>query len=584
MPGAEPDSNQKTLPTETAVAATSEGTTTHHHTAMAAAATAGASRETISPTSLRVIQFNARRGHNNLRSILAILDHWGQPSTRFALEHCLLDSSTLESLPINDQQFCKSIFDRQERSARLHISHLENDPDTANGSVFQQSIETLHRLIALNQVVKCSTIPGNENKTKEFFKQLGMSEQPNKEEIEEEARRLADRLQELSEIADTLPAVVESTPLHSPDYLVDLEIKEALDDIQNNAPKNKEEYINMAKKAAQDFHRAQQEQENQATNSTPQYLSRLTAQKRRVLDQIIKLFNLPDKEAQNVARNLFNEELGPNVIEEINQECEGKIQEHEKLSNRLRIISESVNENSPIEILENAEKRYDEIENSLNAHRRAIAELQRDSTTLRVLTMADSLTPLHPETVLDLQRYYLYNYLTTLSNAAVVVRIPIEPSFQLPSNALGALLQLHTFAPNLVLRIPNSAADAVTRLPSNHSTDAQSFLTLEALELPETSTATAAASEETGVYHPAAMAAAASEETGVYHPAATAAAASEETDGYSSDSDLEEPAPDTAAGEGATAAESATPASTDMAAAATSSVRVTHDNPLSKSA
>ena len=83
--------------------------------------------------------------------------------------------------------------------------------------------------------------------------------------------------------------------------------------------------------------------------------------------------------------------------------------------------------------------------------------------------------------------------------------------------------------------------------------------------------------------------AATSEGPAAHHHTAMAAAASEETDGYSSDSDsdsdsdLEEPDPDTSAGEGATAAESATPASTDMAAA-TSSVRVTRGNPLSKSA
>ena len=119
-------------------------------------------------------------------------------------------------MPLNDQQFCKSIFDLQERRARLRISHLENDTDTATGFVFQQSIETLHRLIALNEVVKRSTIPDNENKIKEFFKQLGISEQPNKEEIEKEARRLYDKLKELSEIVDTLPAVVKFTPSHSP--------------------------------------------------------------------------------------------------------------------------------------------------------------------------------------------------------------------------------------------------------------------------------------------------------------------------------------------------------------------------------
>ena len=38
MSDTELDSNQKTLPTETAVAATSEGPAAHHHTAMAAAA------------------------------------------------------------------------------------------------------------------------------------------------------------------------------------------------------------------------------------------------------------------------------------------------------------------------------------------------------------------------------------------------------------------------------------------------------------------------------------------------------------------------------------------------------------------
>ena len=400
-----------------------------------------------------------------------------------------------------------------------------------------------------------------------------------KRKIEEEAKTLANKLKKLPKIADLLPAVDSPPPL-------DPEISDALYAIQREAPNSKKEYIERAKKAVQDFHIAQQEQENQSADSAPQDLSLLTLRKREALIPIIDLFNLPDKEAQNEARNLFNRSgLGPNVVEEINQECEDKIQKNEE---KIKVLEEILNNRTTLYgiNLREASARYYQINRDLEAYRWAtnVLNTQRiddeTDTSLRVLTMSDSLTPLSPEVLQHRQRDSRYEYLTTTPNAIVVARVPIEPSFQLPANALGSLLRLPTCAPNLVLRIPDSAADAVTRLPSNPSTYAQNVLTLEALELPEASTETSAA-ETT-----------ATTET-MSETAETPTMTSSVAETPETESDVTEPGtasdvteiPETLDSE-AKSAPPTVPAKTDMAAAATtsSSIRVTHANPLSKSA
>ncbi len=614
MPDAEPDSNQKTLPTETAVAATSEGTTTHHHTAMASAATAGtaaaaaaagaattavtagagaaaaaaaaaagtgaavvvAPGETITESAYKTIMSNEENSLNILLAIKKILRDSRKKTMRRAYEHCL--GRPLPHNAVLPPEIRENMFNSRKSKAKIAIEYLKNNPDTANDSVLQQSEKAFKRLSALKAVVICSTIPGNEAQTKDFFKQLGMSEQPNKEEIEKEALRLTNKLEELLNIADILPPVDSPPPL-------DPEISDALYSIQREAPNSKKEYIERAEEAVQDLHRAQQEQENQSTNSAPQNLSRLTLRKREALDQIIKLFNLPDKEAQDVARNLFNESgLGPNVVEEINQECEDKIQKNKE---KVKILQEAL-ENPTLEgiSLREARERYHQINWDLDAYRQATYTLNTQrindetDTSLRVLTMADSLTPLPPEAVLDLQRYYLYNYLTTMPNAAVAVCVPTGPSFRLPSNALGALLRLPTCAPNLVLRIPNSAADAVTRLPSSSSTDEQSFLTLEALELPEASTATPAAETTAAETTTETMSETAETPKMTSSVAEIPETASDVTETPETAADVTE-IPETASETPAEAAGAATPASTGMSA--TPSVRVPRGNPLSRS-
>lgn len=452
----------------------------------------------------------------------------------------------------------------QEIKVNKAIESSNNDPDTANGSVLQQSEKAFKRLSALKEVVIYSTIPNKRDETKKFLEQLGFSKY-SKRKIDEEAKRLANKLQKLFDIADILPAVDSPPPL-------DPEISDALYDIQSKAPYSKKKYINLAKNAVKYLHRAQQEQENQSTNSAPQDLSLLTLRKRKALDQIIKLFNLPDKEAQNEARNLFNRSgLGPNVVEEINQECEDKIQKNKE---KEKVLEEILSNQTTFDgmNLREIRERYHQINRDLEACRQAIDVLNTQriddetDTSLRVLTMSDSLTPLSPEVLQHRQRDSRYEYLTTTPNAIVVARVPIEPSFQLPANALGSLLRLPTCAPNLVLRIPDSAADAVTRLPSSPSTYAQNVLTLEALELPEASTATAAA--ET-------TAAETTTET-MSETSETPKMTSSVVETPETESDVTE-IPETLDSE----AKSAPPA---PPAAATSSIRVTHANPLSKSA
>ncbi len=451
------------------------------------AAAGGPPVETITPSAFETIMSNSDNGLGILRTIQTILQDEREKSTNHTYEYI-----TNCPVPHNRTTNPEAIAIAQETQVNMVIKSLNNDPDTANGSVLQRSKNAFKRLSALKAVVIYSTIPGTEGQTKKFFKQLGMSEQPNKEEINKEALRLTNELDALFEMANLLPAVDSPPPL-------DPEISDALYDIRIKAPSSKKKYITLAERAVKDLRRAQQEQENQSTNSAPQDLSLLTLRKRKALDQIIKLFNLPDKEAQNAARNLFNRSgLGPNVVEEINQECEDKIQKNKE---KEKVLEEILSNQTTFDgmSLREVRERYHQINRDLEAYRQAthILNTQRiddeTDTSLRVLTMSDSLTPLSPEVLQHRQRDSRYEYLTTTPNAIVVARVPIEPSFQLPANALGSLLRLPTCAPNLVLRIPDSAADAVTRLPSNPSTYAQNVLTLEALELPEASTETSAA-------------------------------------------------------------------------------------------
>ena len=451
------------------------------------AAAGGPPVETITPSAFETIMSNSDNGLGILRTIQTILQDEREKSTNHTYEYI-----TNCPVPHNRTTNPEAIAIAQETQVNMVIKSLNNDPDTANGSVLQRSKNAFKRLSALKAVVIYSTIPGTEGQTKKFFKQLGMSEQPNKEEINKEALRLTNELDALFEMANLLPAVDSPPPL-------DPEISDALYDIRIKAPSSKKKYITLAERAVKDLRRAQQEQENQSTNSAPQYLSFLTLRKRKALDQIIKLFNLPDKEAQDVARNLFNRSgLAPNVVEKINQECEDKIQKNKE---KEKVLEEILSNQTTFDgmSLREVRERYHQINRDLEAYRQAthILNTQRiddeTDTSLRVLTMSDSLTPLSPEVLQHRQRDSRYEYLTTTPNAIVVARVPIEPSFQLPANALGSLLRLPTCAPNLVLRIPDSAADAVTRLPSNPSTYAQNVLTLEALELPEASTETSAA-------------------------------------------------------------------------------------------
>ncbi len=523
------------------------------------AAAGGPPVETITPSTYKTIMSNSDSGLEMLLTIQTILKDRRKKSTNHTYEY-------ISNCPVphNRTTNPEIITLSQEIKVNKAIESSNNDPDTANGSVLQQSEKAFKRLSALKEVVIYSTIPNKRDETKKFLEQLGFSKY-SKRKIEEEAKRLANKLQKLFDIADILPAVDSPPPL-------DPEISDALYDIQSKAPYSKKKYINLAKNAVKYLHRAQQEQENQSTNSAPQDLSLLTLRKRKALDQIIKLFNLPDKEAQNEARNLFNiSGLGPNVVEEINQECEDKIQKNKE---KEKVLEEILSNQTTFDGMNLREilERYHQINRDLEACRQAIDVLNTQriddetDTSLRVLTMSDSLTPLSPEVLQHRQRDSRYEYLTTTPNAIVVARVPIEPSFQLPANALGSLLRLPTCAPNLVLRIPDSAADAVTRLPSSPSTYAQNVLTLEALELPEASTATAAA--ET-------TAAETTTET-MSETAETPKMTSSVVETPETESDVTE-IPETLDSE----AKSAPPA---PPAAATSSIRVTHANPLSKSA
>ena len=524
------------------------------------AAAGGPPVETITPSTYETILSNSDSGLEMLLTIQTILKDRRKKSTNHTYEY-------ISNCPVphNRTTNPEIITLSQEIKVNKAIESSNNDPDTANGSVLQQSEKAFKRLSALKEVVIYSTIPNKRDETKKFLEQLGFSKY-SKRKIEEEAKRLANKLKKLFDIADILPAVDSPPPL-------DPEISDALYDIQSKAPYSKKKYINLAKNAVKYLHRAQQEQENQSTNSAPQDLSLLTLRKRKALDQIIKLFNLPDKEAQNEARNLFNiSGLGPNVVEEINQECEDKIQKNKE---KEKVLEEILSNQTTFDgmNLREIRERYHQINRDLEACRQAIDVLNTQriddetDTSLRVLTMSDSLTPLSPEVLQHRQRDSRYEYLTTTPNAIVVARVPIEPSFQLPANALGSLLRLPTCAPNLVLRIPDSAADAVTRLPSSPSTYAQNVLTLEALELPEASTATAAA--ET-------TAAETTTET-MSETAETPKMTSSVVETPETESDVTE-IPETLDSE----AKSAPPA--PPAAAATSSIRVTHANPLSKSA
>ncbi len=536
------------------------------------AAAGGPPVETITPSTYKTIMSNSDSGLEMLLTIQTILKDREKKSTNHTYEY-------ISNCPVphNRTTNPEIITLSQEIKVNKAIESSNNDPDTANGSVLQQSEKAFKRLSALKEVVIYSTIPNKRDKTKKFLEQLGFSKY-SKRKIEEEAKRLANKLQKLFDIADILPAVDSPPPL-------DPEISDALYDIQSKAPYSKKKYINLAKNAVKYLHRAQQEQENQSTNSAPQDLSLLTLRKRKALDQIIKLFNLPDKEAQNEARNLFNRSgLGPNVVEEINQECEDKIQKNKE---KEKVLEEILSNQTTFDgmNLREIRERYHQINRDLEACRQAIDVLNTQriddetDTSLRVLTMSDSLTPLSPEVLQHRQRDSRYEYLTTTPNAIVVARVPIEPSFQLPANALGSLLRLPTCAPNLVLRIPDSAADAVTRLHSSPSTYAQNVLTLEALELPEASTETSAA-ETT-----------ATTET-MSETAETPTMTSSVAETPETESDVTEPGtasdvteiPETLDSE-AKSAPPTVPAKTDMAAAATtSSIRVTHANPLSKSA